>query len=328
MQRVYEYNRYVTTIENVKQTLDQFGVAILPEVLDEKECQQMVDDMWNYLEWLTSDMEVPIRRDVSETWREYRKLYPKHSMLLQHWSIGHCQMQWRLRQNPKIYSIFASIYDISAEDLLSSFDGASFHFPPEVTGLGWYRNVDTSLWMHTDQSYTRNGLECIQSWVTANEVDQGDATLVILEGSHRYHKDFAKQFEVSNKEDWYKLNEQEMTFYMEEKGCAKRHIKCPAGSVVLWDSRTIHMGTEPERGRSLAKQRCVGYICFTPRSLSTVANLKKRKKAFEDGRTTNHWPHKTKLFAKHPRTYGGELPNVRPIPLPELSEIGKKFVGF
>ena len=35
-----------------------------------------------------------------------------------------------------------------------------------------------------------------------------------------------------------------------------------------------------------------------------------------------------KLFPINPRTYGGPLPNVTPVPKPELTELGKKISGF
>ena len=79
--------------------------------------------------------------------------------------------------------------------------------------------------------------------------------------------------------------------------------------------------------------RAVCYLCYQPRSLlpSTKAIekcLKKKQKAFAELRTTSHWPLKSKLFAKHPRTYGGDMPEITPIPFPILTELGKKLAGF
>jgi hypothetical protein len=93
--------------------------------------------------------------------------------------------------------VFAALWGCSAHDLLVSFDAASFHFPPEVPGVGWEDPVSHDL--HTDQSFTRNDFECIQAWVTANHVDTGDATLALLEGSHLYHGDFAAHFGITDR---------------------------------------------------------------------------------------------------------------------------------
>eukprot|EP01038_Epipyxis_sp_PR26KG_P011783 gene11783-15766_t len=325
----YEFEKYAATPATCKETLDKYGVCIIPSVLSPEECQQMVDGMWTYLERTTSGFDLPIQRNKPKTYREFSKLLPLHSMLVQHWGIGHAQYIWDLRENPKVLNIFSEVWDTPAEELLVSFDGASIHLPSEITNLGWYRNHS---WLHSDQSYCRNDFECIQSWVTAFDVNEGDATLTILESSHLYHKEFAQTFNVSSKADWYKLgsldNNVEVEFY-KSKGCEEKHIKCPAGSLVLWDSRTIHCGREPMKGRSQPNIRCVVYLCYTPRALVvSQKDLEKKRKAFEEMRMTSHWPHRVKLFPKTPRTYGNTLPNVVLPPPPTITSIGRRLAGF
>mgnify|MGYP002010171441 CR=1 FL=1 len=56
--------------------------------------------------------------------------------------------------------------------------------------------------------------------------------------------------------------------------------------------------------------------------------LEKKRKAFDERRTTSHWPANPKLFGKKPRTYGRELPEVTPPPAPELTALGKRLAGF
>lgn len=323
---LYEDVKYFTNINNVRRTLDQYGVAIIPALLSKTECDEMINDMWNYLETITDKFDKPIKRDDPTSWGELSKLWPKHSMLIQQWSIGHAQMLWTLRENPKIYNIFAQIWETTPENLLVSFDGASFHMPPEQTGKGWYRGTT---WLHSDQSFTRHGFECVQSWVTAYDVNAGDATLAFYEGSHKYHEDFQKRFNLTEKDDWYKLEtDEQRDFFMKEKSSPLRYIKCPAGSLVLWDSRTIHSGQEAMKERPKPNFRCVGYLCYTPRSFATPAILKKKQKAFTELRTTNHWPHKPKLFPQMPRTYGAKVEDIQQIPVPKVGKIGKKMAGF
>ena len=116
--------------------------------------------------------------------------------------------------------------------------------PPEVTKIGWHRKT----WFHTDQSYLRNDFECIQSWATAFCLNEGDATLAIYEKSHKFHKEFAEQFGITDKDNWFKLENDEQIDFYKSKGCLERYIKCPRGSMVFWDSRTIHCGVEPRKG--------------------------------------------------------------------------------
>ena len=113
------------------------------------------------------------------------------------------------------------------------------------------------------------------------------------------------------KKDWHKLSEEEELFFLNR--CVERKIACPKGSLVLWDSRTIHCGTEAMRGRKNPKHRAVIYVCYRPRRFATEANLRKKQKAFTGMRMTSHWPCKATLFGKKPRTYGKPIPDLIPI---------------
>lgn len=321
---LYEFTKYNCDINNVKEKLDEFGVAIIPNILTEKECEESIDGMWNYLEHITSESEHKIKRDDEKTWRNLSKLYPLHSMLIQHWQIGHSQFIWNIRQNPKIVDIFAHIFDVEKDELLVSFDGASIHMPSEITKIGWNRN---NIWYHSDQSFTRNDFECVQSWINLFDTNEGDATLSFLEKSHNFHKDFSEISENNTKDDWYKLDETEFEFFI-LNNCEEKKIKCPKGSLVLWDSRLIHCGTEPYKYREKPNFRGVVYLCYQPRYLCDEKNLKKKLKAFQEKRLTSHWPCKIKLFPKNPRTYGAPLPKIKELEDPKLNELGLKLAGF
>ncbi len=321
----YEYEKYITTKETLKETLEEFGVAIIPSVLNPDECEELLNGLWNFFEHITKNWETPVSRHNTDSWKQIYSLYPIHSMLFQHWNIGHSQAVWDARQNEKIVDIFSHFWNCENNDLLVSFDGASFHVPPEFTSRGWNR---FSPWFHTDQSYTRNEFECVQSWITAVDVEDGDATLAIMEGSHKYHKECAETFELNNKDDWYKLNGHEQEFY-DNKRCEYKKIKCPKGSLVLWDSRTIHCGVESSRSRNNPHFRAVIYLCYQPRSMCSKANIKKKQKAFNELRMTTHWPSsKIKLFPKTPRTYGGKLPITDKIDPPNITDLGRTLAGF
>jgi len=174
----YEFDKFVCTKETLEYTINRFGVAIIPNLLDEKECDNMVSGIWEYFEYISQLWELPLNRGDKKTWREFYKLYPLHSMLVQHWGVGHTQASWDVRQNIKIVEIFAYFWKCSVEELLVSFDGLSFNLPPEETNKGWNRN---NTWYHTDQSFTNSGFKCLQSWVTGLDVNEGDATLSFLE---------------------------------------------------------------------------------------------------------------------------------------------------
>ncbi len=320
----YEGPKYYCSPENIKLTLDQYGVAIVPNVLNSAECGNMVDGMFQFVETLTRGTANAIIRTDQRTYKNFNNLLPTKSMILQHWSIGHAQYVWDVRQNKKIVDIFSKLYNVPSQDLLVGFDGSSISFAPEITNVGW-ESRDVAF--HCDQNFKRNEFECIQSWVNGFDTNVGDATLAFLESSNRHHGAFQTRYNITDNADWLKLNHEQKLFYT-DLGCIEKRIMCPRGSLVLWDSRTIHTGARPIRGRAIPNTRCVVYACYQPRNLINKANLTKKIKAFEALRTTNHYPCKIKLFSRVPRTYGRDLPNVNNIDNPVLSELGKRLAGF
>jgi Phytanoyl-CoA dioxygenase (PhyH) len=320
----YEFERYVCTKETLKSTIDLYGVGIIPGVLKEEECDAMVSQMWDFFEHITKQWETPLDRNNKDTWREFYKLYPLHAMLVQHWGVGHAQASWNVRQNVNIVEIFAYLWGCEVDELLVSFDGLSFNLPPEITNRGWNRG---NTWYHTDQSFMVDDFKCVQSFVTGLDIDEYDATLSFMEGSNKYHKEFREAYNVTDKKNWYKLTREQQGFYA-ERGCEIKNVKCPKGSMVFWDSRTIHCGTEARRERVQAKLRAVIYLCYMPRTLCDEKNRKKKRNAFNETRTTSHYPCTIKLFPKYPRTYGATMPIIEEIEKPKLSELGSKLAGF
>ena len=101
--------------------------------------------------------------------------------------------------------IFSKIWNTN--DLIVSFDGISIYILNKPTRI-------QKSWFHVDQSYTRNNFECVQSWINAYDTNEKDATLVILENSHNFHKKFQEFFNIIDKKDWFKLNQEHYNFYI------------------------------------------------------------------------------------------------------------------
>lgn len=298
--------------------LETHGVAVIPSILTPAECTALEDQMWVEFSDLTKGR---LQRDPA-TWRTLYDLFPLHSMLVQHWSVGHMQWVWDVRQHPSVVGTFAQLWNCAPEDLITSFDGVSLHLPPEETRRGWYRGND---WLHTDMRFTPDQPRMLQAFVTLRDLRPGDATFMYMEGSHKLHKDFGEKFGLTNsKENWFRLATDEQKEFFAE--CPRVRVEAPAGSLVIWDSRTFHCGSEPLKTRTSPNVRAVAYVCMVPRSMAPVKVQEKRRKTFKELRMTTHVPHECKLFAKTPRTYGNSLPDLAPVPPPRLTPLGQSLV--
>lgn len=265
-----------------------------------------------------------LKRNKPGTWKPELQgtLMLNHGMLSQFHHSGHSQAVWDVRGNPACQAAHNALFPEAEGKLTVSFDGCAFSLPPEQTGIGWHSKD----WLHLDQGWgtlpknrTHGQRRAYQSWVTAYPIEKGDATLQVLVGSHKFHQEFASAFKrTAQRDDWHKLTPEEVEWY-KKKGCKQVAIECPAGAQVLWDSRTVHAGRAPVKGRATPRQRIVVYLCFSPRAWLSPDFAQKKINYLAEGRMTSHWPHWPKLFPKTPRTYGKHLNPTPPFRPPKLS---------
>lgn len=293
---------------DVPRVLKEHGVAVLFNVLNKKECQAMRDGAWKTAQTLLPDLE----RDDSSTYKEMSKLRPHHGGLIQWHGWAHSQYVWDVRTNTQVIAPFKHIYGTKADDLRVSFDGINF-------GLG-YKEFDGHWKLHIDQDFKpgKAGVFCcVQSWVTSEPVDVGDATLRCYPGSHKLHGDFSRHFHLgdsrSRKSDWFQLSRgpirtKYIKWYTDTHGMIDTCITCPAGSMVFWDSRTVHSGIErlpmPEIPNTERNMRNLSYVCYLPAE-KCQDRVQMRKDAFNPKselfmRTFSHWPNEMRPFDQFP----------------------------
>mmetsp|Transcript_27265 Transcript_27265/g.55687 ORF Transcript_27265/g.55687 Transcript_27265/m.55687 type:complete len:375 (+) Transcript_27265:70-1194(+) len=325
----YETDRYLATQDNLRETLDKYGVAILPGVLNEGEIQAMNDGMWDTLEQMTSGFSggaKPIDRKKKNTWANIEELKPMHGFLIQHWGIGHAKYVWEVRANQKVCAAFSTVHDTPPENLVTSFDAVSILLPDGRFGK---TRTDPKLWLHTDQrfNYEMDPYRySVQAWVTGFDVAEGSATLAFLEGSHKHHAAFAEKFGYSRHGfDWWELGtEDEFKYLTEECGCVLRAIKCPAGSMVMFDSRLFHSGMAPPSGAQPVPRHVV-YVCMSPKNWCKEHHLYRRKEIFLDSRMTAHTPHVPRLFSQFPRGYHKDSLPVKAPPMFSMDEMTERM---
>ena len=355
------------TPEQVPALVDEKGAACILGILTPEECEAFSKGMFDTAEYLTSGLPFPFNRENPDTYGSLFHLAPNHGGLFQHHGWGHAQCVWNLRQMEKLAAGHAAFHGCAPEDMLSSFDGVNFSVGSVMNGRkrGQFRG---NCWRHMDQRPSDSTKLCLQSWVTANEIGVGDATLRFLEGSHLLHGAFAKAFGLTEvTSDWHKLTPEQIDWFLDH-GCKDTCITVPAGSQVYWDSRTVHSGIEslpaedcPSRDtpRSI---RMVAYLCYEPRTGPTLPEghadtgkaaknlhkiLAKRLRILTPGdslflRLGSHWPNKMKLFGANPRSWGNSQPEgctlgspddywsfVPPLPMPVIdSQFGRRVAGI
>ena len=312
---VFSYETMSPGATSVWEHLREHGWAVVGNVLTPKKVDTYVGRMWSWFEQLGTGID----RNDPATWRG--DAWPRNIHgILQHYRCGHAQFVWDIRTEPKVVGSFSKLWSVEPDQLLTSFDGFCFMKGPAVS----------KGWPHWDQGSSKQGLQAVQGLVTLTSVESdADGGLVVWDKSHTLHADYWREYGIKSGGDWYKVPEDHMKSMEREYDIKRVVVKAPAGSLILWDSRTIHHNQPPAKGNP--KQRACVYVCMTPRAKATPKNIEKRQSAFTNLRMTTHWPHTVRLFPENPRHYG-KLEALSKFKLrvspPVLSKLGLRLAGF
>ena len=290
--------------------LDEKGYCVIEGVLAADKCATHKEGIERYLANCGIDVKDPALRHSE---------YPSIHGIIQHLEFGQSKAVWDVRQEESVAAVFERMF--GDNDLLVSFDGGCVMLP-------YYTDNPNSRWWHVDQSHGRRGRRCIQGYVNLTDShDEASGSLAVIVGSHKLHDKFGDEnpAAVAVRDDWYKFTPEQL----EALPGARSRVHGGVGSLVLWDSRTIHQNMAPPKTVAARRSRYVVYTCFQPRKLISKADLKKKQKAFDEYRMTTHWPaSRVKLFSKSWRTYGKEakrFPIVRDRQLsPRMLELAGK----
>jgi Phytanoyl-CoA dioxygenase (PhyH) len=220
---------------------------------------------------------------------------------------------WEMRE--LCAPIFARIWDVAPEDLLTSFDGTSFQ---RFSNRSKYEH-----WMHVDQNRSLTDFTCVQGAVNLLPNKEKDGGLIVIEGSHNLFNDYMESRPSEGITGWTSIdmNNPIISELPIVKICAN------AGDIILWDSRTFHCGFYPLEGHG--PRMCI-YVSQQPRDRASKKTLDKRIEYFEGLKMTNHWcydPHMTSGF--YIRSYGKAV--VKPlhdVEMPDLNPLCRRLVGY
>lgn len=253
---------YNTDLANLMPTLEKYGVAVLEHWIDGEEADRLAEEFINQLE----SLDIGLIADNSETWtRSNMPIGPRWGMYQS--IVSHLKPMWDCRRH--MLEIYQHIW--GTPNIKFSLDGASI-FPPLQRMMKPAKD-----WPHIDQ--TSEGFQCVQGQLVLTDTT---ASFVCTPKSHLIHSELLDG--ASN--NWYKLKDSDSKYLNQTP------IVVPKGSVILWDSRTIHSA----RRQTDQTWRCVAYVCARPEDHYTLRNRKTLKRALAEGRTTNHWG--SRMFGK------------------------------
>ena len=291
--------------------LEEYGYCVVPNILSNDECNTYISKIWDWLEELNSGID----RNKPDTWTD--EFWPPNiNGITYQLNISHQQFVWDIRSNENVIDVFSNIWE--TRELLVSFDAINIMRPKEFTG-------DIPEWFHVDQSSFKNFFCCVQGYINLEDTGEDDSTLVLYEGSHNYHTSLFENNGLKTPYDYYRLDENDMK-YIRDLNLIKKKIIAPKGSLVLWDSRTIHCNCSSTIfGNN--KFRYAIYVCMTPVILCDEYNKEKKIKALNELRATSHWPHE--IIFKRDIKNKEELHNFTPTyKKPVLSIIGQQLAGL
>jgi ectoine hydroxylase-related dioxygenase (phytanoyl-CoA dioxygenase family) len=284
--------------------LESEGYVVIKECGTAAEIEQARSLLWDSLEATT-----PAIRDNIASWDRWRLDKRGFSM---HGSVTQGKGAWMLRALPKVKAAFASIW--KADDLICSMDLMLIWRPWWQEGTASASTSASSAgstsqkWrpktegLHLDQNPTRKlDFACVQGMLPLYDVTDTTGGLEVVPKSH-----LVKEKELLLAKcggdamralgDFVKFPP---GYYAPGDSVL---LTAKAGDLILWDSRTAHggkvgSGRHPNDGEaeSMELARLSLPICMTPRTFASDAVLRARRLMFEEGKTTNHWPHEPRV---------------------------------
>jgi len=293
--------------------LEELGYCVVPQVLSTSETELLYERVWHeFIEKAWPNCKMHDRSN----WKES---FPMHNKMgIFSGPAGQTQVMWDLRQDPRIVDVFAQVWN--THDLIVSMDGLSLMCPPEV------RDGYIEPWPHVDQTILRRQDNVahsnnppigfvsesllktqpytIQGQFLFEDSADGDGGFYCIPKSHLRFTEFAPQLEAISAMEMPKgerskaRNKFLQDFFdvrTDESGNSyvKKHITAPRGSLILWDSRTIHWNQHASKNRphsNSPKVRMVGYLCYVPKARLSDEGKILRMNAFEKGVSTGHNP--------------------------------------
>eukprot|EP00455_Lapot_gusevi_P002485 TRINITY_DN1099_c0_g4_i2.p1 TRINITY_DN1099_c0_g4~~TRINITY_DN1099_c0_g4_i2.p1 ORF type:complete len:417 (+),score=117.61 TRINITY_DN1099_c0_g4_i2:94-1344(+) len=299
---------FASIANNLAAVLEEHGVAIVPDILSEAECNHLSglfgEDLLDVvnkeacaalLEFPNNNLSDAIDKVLTSTPQTIPQVWPVGSPLgkkgfASNHGFPHGRFAWAARLNSRVRETYATLHQCAPEDLCVGVD-LVFFTPPHLPAT----DVSPSLWPHVDQNIHAGESGEWPIWqsvlyVWGSEAPGASTTIVQLRsigetyrkvmaderigeigrgGGHYSALSYMRNREVANQLD------QDFRQYA-------RRVPVPAGGLLLWNSRTMHQGHQG--GGRLAVP-----ICWEPRSRRPEHVLRRKARLCVSGLPSTHW---------------------------------------
>lgn len=312
--------------DQLRSTLAEHGVCLVTDVLDLQECLHLEDlwntDLANVLGIAKNDTNKTaikcFRKQGASAWpQEWSNVLGKKGVASQR-GLPHGAFAWSSRMHPRVRKTFADIFQTSVDNMVVGLDCVFW------SGTDASATESNKEWLHCDQNH-RTGLTwpCVQGvlYVWPSE-GKGTSTTVVWPGSHQDVYDRIMEDSAAIKRGKSMGGQSIKLSQLNNAGLRKaltdeamvacRRVPCPAGSLLLWDSRTIHQGWAG--GPRLAQP-----VCWEPRQRreSDPAALARKVFMCAAGLPSSHSSAEARVHGMAPRSRpcevieGDEMPAVK-----------------
>lgn len=277
------------------------GLAVITDVFTKRECKDLMERIVGDFVKLDTGIDPD---NIEDTWTVHN-LPPQTRHGLFQALVSNFSAVWNIRSDKNVRHIFETIYSGLREEEITDFivSGDGINIRPGT--IGPFAKKSSRDWPHLDQTTTDNIYKCVQGQAVLTDTT---ACFVASPKSHLSFKKILKKFDINNNSNWHKFTPEQIIqakrIVERDGGSWQVPIMAPMGSFIIWASTTIHSAriqTEsevPTRKNPFNGWRGVVYVCYRPKEDFTSKQIIKRKKAFDDNRTTNHWG--TNIFSKRP----------------------------
>jgi hypothetical protein len=302
------------------QSFHDNGFAVVPGVLSESKAAQYQKAAF---EWLKSFDNPALDLSKPETWTEANLPVVSGINTFNLYGVAHERFMWDIRLEKSIIDVFAQLWQ--TEELLVSFDALNITLP------GRPDHNAREPWPHVDQSPFRTGRQCVQGIVSLSQSGPKDGGLTVYSGTHNAIQQFFEEHTDNTqweRKDFYKFSTEQISWF-ESHGYQPHKVVAGPGDLIIWDSRLIHWGAEPEAESDTI--RTATYVSYAPAALATPEVLKKKKEAFDKWSATTHWPHENIVVRSNQPLLPDETVDRRrdsPRETPELTAQLLKLAGI